>query len=259
MACALVTGATGGIGRELCDLLAAHGYDLVLVARDERKLCELSAHLEKRYVIEAPIFPFDLADGDAADLLHQALSDAGIRISVLVNNAGFGDQGAFLDAAWERQEEMVKLNVLALMRLSHLFGNDMRAHGFGRILNVASVAAFTAGPYMPVYFASKAFVLSFSQAMGEELRGTGVTVTALCPGTTDTGFWDAAGMDARNVFSFMGAQSPRSVARLGYEALMAGTPVAVHSLPSKLANIASRLVPRRLSTWVCGQMLKRRG
>ena len=259
MACALVTGATGGIGSEFCDLLAARGIDLVLVSRSEGKLAELSQRLERTYGIKAPIFPYDLADSEAAEQLHRVLAEEGVQIDILVNNAGFGDQGAFLDSAWDRQEEMVKLNILALMRLAYLFGNDMRARGLGRILNVASVAAFTAGPYMPVYFASKAFVLSFSQALGEELRGSGVTVTALCPGTTATGFWGAAGMDARNVFSLMGAQSPRSVAELGVRALMAGKPVAIHSLPAKLANVAARMVPRRVSTWICGQVLKRRG
>ena len=259
MACALVTGATGGIGSELCDILAAHGYDLVLVSRSEQKLKELSERLEKAYGIAAPIFPFDLADPKAADQLHDALAEQGIVVDILANNAGFGDQGAFLDSSWERQEEMIKLNILALMRLSYLFGNDMRTRGAGRILNVASVAAFAAGPYMPVYFASKAFVLSFSQAIGEELRGSGVTVTALCPGTTATGFWNAAGMDAGNVFSLMGAQSPRSVAELGFAGLMAGKPVVVHSIPAKLANVAARLVPRRVSTWITGQVLKRRG
>lgn len=258
MACALVTGATGGIGTEFCNILAAQGNDLVLVSRSEAKLSELSERLERSYGIKAPIFPCDLADPETAELLYRSLAEQGVRVDILVNNAGFGDQGAFLDSDWERQDEMIRLNITALMHLAYLFGNDMRTRGFGRILNVASVAAFTAGPYMPVYFASKAFVLSFSQALGEELRGSGVSVTALCPGTTATGFWNAAGMDATNVFSLMGAQSPRSVAELGVSALMAGKPIAIHSLPSKLANVAARLVPRRVSTWVCGQVLKRR-
>ena len=258
MACVLVTGATGGIGTEFCNILAAQGNDLVLVSRSEAKLSELSERLERSYGIKAPIFPCDLADPETAELLYRSLAEQGVRVDILVNNAGFGDQGAFLDSDWERQDEMIRLNITALMHLAYLFGNDMRTRGFGRILNVASVAAFTAGPYMPVYFASKAFVLSFSQALGEELRGSGVTVTALCPGTTATGFWNAAGMDATNVFSLMGAQSPRSVAELGVSALMAGKPIAIHSLPSKLANVAARLVPRRVSTWVCGQVLKRR-
>lgn len=259
MACALVTGATGGIGTEICNILAARGYDLVLVSRSASKLDELSRRLERSYGIAAPAFPCDLAEPEAADMLYAAIAEQGIKVDILANNAGFGDQGAFLDSNWERQEEMIKLNILALMRLAYLFGNDMRTRGFGRILNVASVAAFAPGPYMPVYFASKAFVLSFSQALGEELRSSGVTVTALCPGTTATGFWGAAGMDAANVFSLMGAQSPRKVAELGVEALLAGKPVAIHSVQAKLANIGARLAPRRLSTWLMGQVLKRRG
>ena len=258
MGYALVTGATGGIGSELCDILAAHGKSIVLVARNEEKLDELAGRLAKTYGVVAAVIPCDLAEPGAADILHQATVDAGIEIDFLANNAGFGDQGAFLDSDWERQDEMVRLNVIALMRLSYLYGRDMREARAGRILNVASVAAFAPGPYMSTYFASKAFVLNFSQALGEELAGSGVTVSALCPGTTATGFWDAAGMQANNVFSLMEMQSPRSVAELGYQAAMEGRPVALHSAGVKLANIAARLAPRRFATWVMGKVLARR-
>ena len=258
MAYALVTGATGGIGSELCDILASHGHSLVLVARNEEKLESLARKLIDAYGIEAATIPCNLAEPGAADILHQATVDAGIAVDFLANNAGFGDQGAFLDASWERQDEMVRLNVLALMRLSYLYGRDMRTAGTGRILNVASVAAFAPGPYMSTYFASKAFVLSFSQALGEELAGTGVSVTALCPGTTATGFWEAAGMSANKVFSLMAMASPRDVAELGYEAAMSRRPVALHGVGVKLANIGSRIAPRRFATWLMGKVLARR-
>ena len=254
----LVTGATGGIGAELCDVLAQHGHSLVLVARNAEKLETLAHTLAIAYGIEAASIPCDLTKEGAADMLHEATRDAGIEVDMLVNNAGFGDQGAFLDADWERQEEMVRLNVLALMRLSYLYGNDMRKKGSGKILNVASVAAFAAGPYMSTYFATKAFVLSHSQALGHELAGSGVTVTALCPYTTATGFWDAAHMHGNGLFSHMAMQSPRSVAELGYKAMMAGSPVALHSAGTKLANIAARVAPRRLSTWLMGKLLERK-
>lgn len=258
MAYALVTGATGGIGSELCDILAAHGHNLVMVGRREEVLEELSVRLQRSYGIQAACIPCDLAEDGAADMLFQACCDAGIEPDMLLNNAGFGDQGAFLDSDWARQEEMVKLNVLALMRLSYLFGTRMRVRGSGRILNVASVAALSPGPYMSTYFATKAFVLSHSQALGEELASSGVTVTALCPGTTNTGFWSAAGMQGNDVFSLMKMQSPRSVAELGYKAMMAGKPVALHSAGVKLANIGARLAPRRLATWLMGRVLSKR-
>ncbi|MBO7674060.1 MAG: SDR family oxidoreductase [Atopobiaceae bacterium] len=254
----LVTGATGGIGCELCELCAADGHDLVLVARNELQLAELAERLRGVYGVQAEVLPADLAQDGAADALFTATKDAGIVIDVLVNCAGFGDQGAFLDSSWERQERMVRLNVVALMRLSYLFGNDMRSRGCGRILNVASVAAFSAGPYMSTYFASKAFVLSHSLALGEELRGSGVTVTALCPGVTGTGFWNVAHMEANGLFSLMGMRSPRSVAKLGYKAMMSGRPLALHSAGTHAANVAARLAPRRFSTWLMGRVLAKR-
>ena len=258
MSCALVTGATGGIGRELCDILAANGHDLVLVARNQDAIDEFAQQLATKYDVQAAGFACDLAETGAADMLHQATKESGIVVDYLINNAGFGDQGAFLDSDWSRQEEMVKLNVIALMRLSYLYGQDMRAAGKGRILNVASVAAFSPGPYMSTYFATKAFVLSHSQALGEELRGSGVTVTALCPTTTGTGFWKAAGMQGNDVFSLVPMQSARSVAELGYTAMMQGKPVALHSLGTKLANIGARIAPRRLATWLMGRVLSKR-
>ena len=255
----VVTGATGGIGGHLCEEFARHGLDLVLVARNEEALDALAARLRAEHGIACEPLACDLTGEGAARDLHQALTDADIVCDILVNNAGFGDQTEFLDADWERQENMVRLNVVALMHLTYLFGADMRARGHGKILNVSSVAAFVPGPHMATYFATKAFVLSFSEAVREELRGTGVTVTVLCPGTTDTGFWGAANMDARHVFAFMGAQSPEAVARLGYEAVMAGRALALHSLPTKLADLGARLMPRALVRRVTGSLLARRG
>ena len=257
MGCVLITGASGGIGSELCEVFASHGHDLVLVARKKDQLEALAQHLEQRYGLQALPLAADLTQDGALDDLHQATADAGIDVDILVNNAGFGDQGAFLDSDWERQQSMVKLNVLALMRLSYLYGNDLRARGKGRILNVASVAGLCAGPYMSTYFATKAFVLSHAQALHEELKGTGVTVTALCPGITGTAFWDVAGMQGNKLFSFMGMQSPRSVAELGYRALMMGRPVALHSYMTHLTNCASRVLPRRVLTAVMGKILAR--
>lgn len=250
MGYAMVTGASGGIGEAMCEVLAAHGHSLVLVARNEAKLTALADRLAKQYGVATAPVALDLTKEGACEVLQGITHEAGLKVDILVNNAGFGDHAAFLDSNWERQRQMVELDVLALMELTYRYGNDMRAAGEGRILNLSSVAAFSGGPYMSVYYASKGFVLQFSQAVGRELRGTGVTVTALCPGPTATGFEKAAGdMSSSKMFTFMGAQHAHAVAVRGYEAMMAGKPVAYHSPATYLFNVGSRLLPRSAATW----------
>ena len=250
MGYALVTGASGGIGRQMAEEFAKHGHDVVLVARSEGKLARLSDDLRSRYGVDAVVLMEDLTDPDGPQRVHDATERAGIVVDWLVNDAGFGDQAAFLDADWNRQQAMVQLNVLALMQLTYLYGNDMRARGHGGILNLSSVAAFCAGPYMSVYYATKGFVLQFSEALALELRGTGVTVTALCPGPTATGFERAAAMHGSSMFSH--AQSAESVARRGYLALMMGKPVALHSSLTYAMNVATRILPRMVVALGCG-------
>ena len=194
MAYTLVTGASGGIGMALAKEFAKHGHDLIIVARTAEKLELLKTELEKEYGIHVEAVAADLSKEAERESLFRYTQQKGMEVENLVNNAGFGDSNAFLEAAWVRQKNMVELNILALMHLTHLYGNEMKKKGKGRILNLSSVAAFSAGPYMSIYYASKGFVLSLSEAMFEELKGSGITVTALCPGPTATGFEKNAGM-----------------------------------------------------------------
>lgn len=166
-----------------------------------------------------------------------------------MNNAGFGDKASFVDSDWNRQENMAKLNILALMKMTYVFGSDMKKRGRGRILNLSSVAAFSGGPNMSIYYASKAFVLSFSQSVNAELKPYGVTVTALCPGPTATGFEKAAGMKQSKMFSLF-PQKPHDVAEVGYRACMNGKAVKYHSPVTYGFNFLSRILPRAAVCWL---------
>ena len=244
MAYTLITGASSGIGLELAKEFAKHGHNLILAARTGSKLEALKVELENTYPVKVETFAADLSIEEERNRLFAYTQSAGIDVEILVNNAGFGDSNAYLDTSWERQKNMVELNVLALMHLSHLYGNDMKKRGTGKILNLSSAAGLSAGPYMPIYYASKAFVLSLSQAMYEELSGSGVTVTALCPGPTATGFEKSAGMENAKMFHTIGTETAESVARCGYKAVMKGKAVVYHGKITHGFNIASRLLPR---------------
>ncbi len=190
---ALITGASGGLGLEFARLFSREKYDLVLVARTEGKLYRIKNELESEG-IAVHVCAVDLFVRDAALDVFDYTLEHHLQVDVLINNAGFGDSCAFADSEWNRQYQMVQLNIAAMMQLTHCFLPQMTERGSGQILNLSSVAAFSAGPGMSVYYASKAFVLSFSEAVAEEIRGTGVTVTAFCPGPTATGFASAAAM-----------------------------------------------------------------
>ena len=181
MAYALITGASSGIGRELAALFAADGHDLIITARRQSKLSEVKRTLERRYHVRVETVALDLSEPDAPRNLHDYTVSHGLTVDHLVNNAGFADWTGFLDADWHRQHEMMQLNMAALAELTYRYGRDMRGLGHGRILNISSVASMMAGPYMAMYFASKAFVRSLSEAVAYELRGTGVSVTCVSP------------------------------------------------------------------------------
>jgi len=247
MAYTLVTGASGGIGMELAKEFAKNGHDLIIVARSSDKLEMLKNDLEKTYNVKVEVVVADLSSEEERNKLYSYTQRENKEVDILVNNAGFGDSNAYLDTAWERQKNMVELNVLALMHLSHLYGNEMKKRGCGKILNLSSAAALSAGPYMPVYYASKAFVLSLSQAMYEELKGSGVTVTALCPGPTTTGFEKSAGMESAKMFHVIGTETAESVAKCGYKAVMKGKAVVYHGKITHGFNIATRLTTRSFS------------
>lgn len=241
---ALVTGASSGIGAELARIHAAAGGDLVLVARRQDRLDALEAEIKNRTV---HVVVKDLSDPNAPQQIYDELNARNIPIDYLINDAGFGYRGLFHQQDWTRNAAMIQVNVVALAALTRLFVPDMVARGSGRILNVASLAGFVAGPLHAVYFATKAFVLSFSESIANELQGTGVTVTALCPGPTRTEFVGYADMEG--VPGFAHAASARRVAQIGYDAMLKGKTLVVPGLLNKLtAHLALRLAPRKLAT-----------
>lgn len=245
---ALVTGASNGIGLDLARIFAANGHDLVLVARSEGKLQEIAVELEKRNQITAHVVACDLSGSTAARDLVKELDDRGIAVDVLVNNAGFGLSGPFAENELERELDMIRVNVVALTALTKLLLKPMLARKRGRILNVASTAAFQPGPLMAVYYATKAYVLSFSEAIADELRGSGVTVTTLCPGPTATGFAEVARMSQSRLFTMMRPMSSTRVARAGYRGLMSGKHLVIPGALNKALVQSERVSPRRVVT-----------
>lgn len=243
---ALITGASAGIGKELAKLFAAGGHDLVLTARRADDLAALAAELAAAHGIAARAFPADLTDPAAPRKLFDEISAAGLTIDVLVNNAGFGVHGRVIDADPARLLELVQVNVAAVVHLSRLFAPGMADRGRGKILNVASIAAFQPGPWMAAYYASKAFVLSFSEAMAEELRGTGVTVTCLCPGPTRTEFATVAAMEGAKLFSTPNTMDVGPVAAAGYRGTLRGKRVVIPGFLNRVLTTFVNFVPRPL-------------
>lgn len=246
---ALVTGASRGIGLELARLLAREEYDLVLVARSEDQLNRVATDLEQTHVVQVTVLPRDLSSPEAVDEVFHTLQASAIAVDVLVNNAGFGLYGPFhtLDVAAGR--DLLQVNVAALTQLTRRFLPEMLERGSGRILNVASLAAFMPGPMMAVYHASKAYVLSLSMALAEELRDSGVTVTALCPGYVRTGFQDRAALELDAVkISRLGVMDAATVAKAGYRGMVQGKAVVVPGLVNKLLAVGATLAPRGLVT-----------
>jgi short-subunit dehydrogenase len=240
---ALVTGASAGIGRELARLAAKDGHDLVLVARRRDRLEELSAELTSAHGVHVTCIAADLSDQGAPATIAERLRADGKQIDFLINNAGFGSCGPFSTAVLDREVEMIHLNIRALVQLTHLFLPGMLARKSGRILNVASVAGFLPGPYMATYYASKAFVLSFTEALSAETLGTGVTITASCPGPTATEFGAVAGTDKTKLFQRTIADAA-PVALHAYRAMLAGKVVAIPGLMNKLIVQSIRVSPR---------------
>lgn len=243
-----MTGGSGGIGLEIAKVLARNEFDLVLVARKRDTLEAAAGQLEGKYAIRAHVFTADLGRPDAPQAIFDFLHNENIPIEVLVNNAGFGLAGAFADTKLERELEMIQVNISALTHLTKLFLPAMIKRGSGRVLNVASTAAFQPGPLMAVYYATKAYVLSFSEAIAEELRHTGVTVTALCPGPTRTDFAASAQAGNSRLFTAFGAADAASVAEYGYAAMMHGRRVAIPGIKNKIIAQANRFSPRTVTT-----------
>jgi uncharacterized protein len=243
---ALITGASNGIGLELAKVHAAKGDNLVLVARSKAKLDELKTALEKEFHISVYTIGQDLSLEDSAKAVYDETTGQNIRVDYLINNAGFGDFGMFAETDWNKEIKMIHLNITTLTQFTKLYLQDMVKRGSGKIMNVASTAAFQSGPTMAVYYATKAFVLSFSEAVDNEVRDKGVTVTTLCPGATESGFQAAAAMEESNLVKGRKLPTSKEVAEYGYSAMMKGKTVAIHGLMNWLMANSVRFTPRAL-------------
>ncbi|HTS38799.1 MAG TPA: SDR family oxidoreductase [Candidatus Solibacter sp.] len=249
----LITGASGGLGYEFAKLVARDHHNLVLVARSADKLAQIAAELRPAG-IDIKTIPLDLTGAHAPKFLFDQLQRENIPVEILINNAGFGAHGEFATMSSEEIRGQIALNISALTELTHLFLPPMLARRSGRIMNVASTAGFQPGPLMAVYYATKAYVISFSEAIGNELRGSGVTVTCFCPGATHTGFAARAGNDKSRLFKQLGAMSAERVALDGYRALMEGRTLAISGVHNWVVAQSTRFAPRKavtaISRWI---------
>ena len=243
---ALITGASSGIGRELANIHAENGGDLVIVARRADRLDALKKEIEEKYNAKVGIIAKDLSDPAAAEEIYNEVKSAGIEVEYLINNAGFGGHGLFHERAWEKDLQMINLNMVTLSALTRFFLPEMVERNHGRILNVSSTAALLPGPLQAVYYATKAYVASFSNALAEELHDTNVSVTNLMPGATETEFAKTSGMDKTDLFSK--AFSARHVAKDGYEGMLRGKLDVISGLTGmqKMMVAAMPLTPKKM-------------
>ena len=247
MSTTLITGASGGIGYELAKLFARDRYNLVLVARSAEKLGQVASELES-YGVTVKTIALDLTSPPAPRFLFDQLQSEGITVDILINNAGYGAFGDFAQMPEQEILGQLDLNIRALTELTRLFLPPMLARRSGRVMNVASTAGFQPGPLMAVYYATKAYVILFSEAIANELRDLGVTVTCFCPGATHTGFAARAGNDKSRLFKKLGATSAERVARDGYRAVMEGRTLAISGRHNWLVAQSTRFVPRNMVT-----------
>lgn len=242
---ALITGASSGIGLELAHLFARDGYDLVLIARNQASLDRLGGEIHSEHEIQVTVIAQDLADPLAPQVIYDQRTHRSIEVEILVNKAGTQVYGAFHEASLEQLLELIQVNSIALMHLTHLLLPGMIRQGHGQILNVGSTGSFVPGPLNAVYCATKAFVLSFSQAVGAELAGTGVTVTTLCPGATKTAFITRHGM--QDVRIFRKTMPAKQVAEAGYKSLQRRRPLVVPGLGNQIQVLSFQLMAPFLS------------
>jgi short-subunit dehydrogenase len=252
---ALITGASGGIGYELAKLFAKDHHNVVLVARTAPRLAQFADELKAQFGIAAKAVPLDLTAAPAPQFLFDQLQREGIAVDILVNNAGYGLFGEFAKISLEENLGQIQLNITALTHLTKLFLGPMIERHSGRIMNVASTAGFQPGPLMAVYYATKAYVISFSEALANELKGSGVTVTCLCPGPTDTGLQERAGMENTRLVKTLRLMDAKTVARDGYRGLMSGRTLVVSGLRNWLLAESVRFSPRKLVTAVSRKLL----
>ena len=243
----LITGTTSGLGREFARLFAQNGYNIVAVARNEALLQQQKQELERQFGVEMVYIVKDLSAENSAREVYDEIKHKGINIDILINNAGFGSFGRYVDVDWQRQKGLASVNMLAVMQLSYLFGKDMDRRGEGKIVNIASIASFQAGPYMAMYYASKAFVRSFSEALHEEMKSSGVSVTAICPGPVATNFEKNAQMMSSAMFTKLRVYTPEVVAAKSYRAIMNNKAVYVVGWPNKLLVFLTRFCSLKFS------------
>jgi len=256
---ALITGASSGIGLELAKLFARESHDLALVARSYDILKHIAENLQQTYGVQVKCYTKDLSVSSTPEEIFEALQSEGGNIDVLVNNAGFGWRGEFAKMNTADALEMIQVNISSLTHLTRLFLPGMIERKRGKILNVTSTAAFQPGPLMATYYASKAYVLNFSLALTEELRGTGVTVTALCPGPTATGFGKRAGFSNKKILGGALSMDASAVALQGYKGLMKGKPLIISGWKNWLGTQLVRLLPRTLPGKLVKGVQQKRG
>jgi short-subunit dehydrogenase len=252
---ALITGASSGIGYELARLFAHNHHNLVLVARSTAKLAQLADELQHQCGISAKPIALDLTATPAPQFLFDQLQREGLAVDILVNNAGYGRLGEFAEMPLEESLGQIQLNITALTHLTKLFLGPMLERHAGKILNVASTAGFQPGPLMAVYYATKAYVISFSEALANEVSGSGVTVTCLCPGVTDTGFQGRAGTEKTTLFRKLRPMDASTVAHDGYRGLMAGKSLVISGFRNWLLAEATRFGPRKLVTAISRKVM----
>lgn len=254
MKTALITGASGGIGKEFAKIFAKNGYNLVLTARGNYTLDKIADALKTEYDVHISTFSADLSQPGSADNLYSKIMEQKIQIDILINNAGFGDYGYFLESELDRTSDMIHLNIVTLTELTLLFAKEMKKRNTGKILNIASTAAFQPIPKFAVYAATKSFVLNFTEALHYELRKTNISVSALCPGPTATGFKDTANMKNSKLFK-NGVMLPNDVAKAGYKGLMKNKMTIVSGFKNKIMTLLSSATPsRKLLVWVSAKM-----
>lgn len=254
---ALITGASKGIGKELAFIFAENQCDLILTARSADRLMQLKEQLEERYGISVYPVVKDLSLPDAAEALFLEVKEKGLEVDYLVNNAGFGDYGLFANTPWERYQEMITLNVTSLTHLTLLFVQEWKGRKKGKILNLSSTAAFQPGPLMAVYFATKAFVLHLSEALGNELEKDHITITTLCPGPTSTHFGEVSKMNASQLVKNVKIADAKAVAELGFRAMMKGKPTVIHGTMNKLVPFGIRFLPRKWVTQLSAKVMRK--
>jgi len=254
----LITGATSGIGYEISLLCAQKGHNLVLTGRNAAVLQKMKEELSACYHVLVKTIMADLSLPDAAAEIFRKLKDDDIIIDVLINNAGFGKFGPFSESDWTTELEMLQVNIVSLTHLTKLILIDMIKCGRGKICTIASTAGFRPGPLMAVYFATKAYVFSFSEAIAEEIRGSGVTVTTVCPGATDTNFDRTAGLDDSQFLRYKKKSSPKDVAVFAYKHMMAGDGVVIHGVFNRVIFFVLRFIPRRLVSFASRKVKERK-